>query len=205
MRPGLCHLPPQIAGQAAKSDVLEGRCVFIHLKKKKIYKSHYRFLLYFPLRTSFFFLHHSLSEGGKIPLLTLSRRFFSSSVRARISPQWRFWQDAGEKQVMKAPWKTTWISGLTNSLRRFFFPLRCCGICGLWNSSCSKVLSRSYLNSCGTKGKKKVVLTSKIGFLPGSWSCMWQDLYYKIKCILVSVLMDEQWTAGLFQNHSPNA
>lgn len=70
----------------------------------------------------FFFLHHSLPEGGKIPLLTLSQRFFSSSVRARISPQWRFWQDAGEKQVMKAPWKTTWITGLTNSLRRLFFP-----------------------------------------------------------------------------------
>lgn len=59
MQPGLCHLPPQMARQAAKSDVLEGRCVFIHLKKKKICKSHYCFLLYFPLCTSFFFASFS--------------------------------------------------------------------------------------------------------------------------------------------------
>lgn len=39
MRPGLCHLPPQIAGQAAKSDMLEGHCVFIHLRKKKSTKA----------------------------------------------------------------------------------------------------------------------------------------------------------------------
>lgn len=46
--------------------------------------------------------HRSLPEDGKIPLLTVSKRDFSSSVRARIPHSGDRGRAAGEKQVMKA-------------------------------------------------------------------------------------------------------
>lgn len=112
MRPGLCHLPPQIAGQAAKSDVLEGRCVFIHLKKKKNLQKPLLLPSLFPsLYLFFFFFCIILSQREGRSHCWLCLRDFSAHPSG-------CWWEASDESTLKDN-----LNNWPYQFPRLFFPL----------------------------------------------------------------------------------
>lgn len=132
--------------------------------------------------------HHSLPEGGKIPLRTLSKRYFSGDPGRMLV--WSKWWKHLELLATPIP------SGCLFFLDAMEFVV--CGIPAVLK------FSRDVISTLmGQKEKSCSYLKD--------WFPTWFLKLHVTRFILqnkmniMSVLMDEQRTVGLFQINSPNA